>query len=122
MNSLGHFYLLLGHYQDGEKATRLTVDILTEDKLEERQSVDAQRLLAKSLIWQANFSTGMGRLEMAEQCLQKCASTLDSPGLADKDTGPERAFLLKQRGWLADQTDHLEESKQWFEQSLALLK
>jgi tetratricopeptide (TPR) repeat protein len=122
MDSLGHFYLLLGHYQDGEKAARLTVEILTKDKLEERQSVDTHRLLAKSLIWQANFSTGMGRLEMAEQCLQKCTSTLDSPGLADQDTRPERAFLLKQRGWLADQTDQLEESKQWFEQSLALYR
>jgi predicted ATPase/DNA-binding SARP family transcriptional activator len=122
MDSLCYFCWRRRHYQDGETASRLAVDTLTEEDLTERHSVDAQRLLAKALAWQAHFYWRMGRIEKAEQSLQKCSVTLESSGLADQDTRSEKAFLLGQRGWLAFQSGHYEESKQWFEQSLALYR
>jgi tetratricopeptide (TPR) repeat protein len=122
MDSLCHFYWLRGHYQDGETASRLPVDTLTEEESTDRHSVDAQRLLAKALAWQGHFYGLMGRTEMAEQSLQKCSATLDSPGLADQDTRSEKAFLFGQRGWLAFRSGNYEESKPWFEQSLALYR
>jgi tetratricopeptide (TPR) repeat protein len=122
MDSLNHFYWLRGHYKDGEKAAQLTIDTLTEAELTKRNSVDAQRLLAKALAWQGHFYRMRGHTDKAEQSLQKCSATLDGPGLADQDTRSEKAFFFGQRGLLADIFGHLEESKQWFEQSLALYR
>jgi DNA-binding SARP family transcriptional activator/tetratricopeptide (TPR) repeat protein len=122
IDSLCYFFRWRGHYQDGEKATKLIVDSLTVDKLAARHSVDSLRLLTKSLAWQGHFCILMGRTEEAEQILQECSATLDSPRLADQDTQSERVFLLGQRGLLAEISGHLEESKQWIEQRLALYR
>jgi tetratricopeptide (TPR) repeat protein len=122
MDNICHFYSLRGHYKDGEKSARLIVDTLTQDELAEWHPFDAQCLLVKALAWQSHFYRLMGRTEMAEHCLQKGLVILDSPGFADQETRSEKAFLLKQRGWLAELFGHYEESKEWFEKSLALYR
>jgi predicted ATPase/DNA-binding SARP family transcriptional activator len=122
MDSLCHFFWWRGHYQDGERAARLAVDALTEEESNERYSVDTQRLLARALVWHGHFCGLLGRTEIAEESLQKSSVILESPGLADQDTRSEKAFLLRQRGWLVHRSGHYEESKPWFEQSLGLFR
>jgi predicted ATPase/DNA-binding SARP family transcriptional activator len=108
------FYEWRWRYQEGEEACRAAAE-----KLEATVSGDGLRVLVKILTWQSAFSGALGRIELAGQLLRQSLALLEGPELADQDTRPERAFVLKQMGRMAAGSD-CEEARQLYEQSLAL--
>jgi len=81
--------------------------------------VERLRVLAKILTWQSVFSRILGRTEFASQLLEQTLALLEEPELAGQDTRPEKAFVLKEMGWIAYGSDR-EEARRLFKQSLAL--
>jgi tetratricopeptide (TPR) repeat protein len=81
-------------------------------------SSEAQRVLAKALLWRSRFNANMGNWELAKQLLQESQALLDSPALADWDTREERVWLHFMLGVAAE--PHWEEARRHHEKRLAL--
>jgi predicted ATPase/DNA-binding SARP family transcriptional activator len=120
MEGLCLFYTWRGRYQEGEAACRMAAEKLTASgDGPVLSAVEGLRVLAKTLAWQGVFSYALGRAELARQLLRQSLALLESPALASRDTRLEKAFILREMGWMTYDSDR-EQAKRPFEQSLAL--
>jgi predicted ATPase len=93
LDGLGTFYQWRARFLDGEMGMRLVAQ-----KLATAEDAGTQLVLAKTLAWQSVFSHILGKTDQANELLQRCQRTLDSPILKEQDTRSIRAFVLLQKG------------------------
>lgn len=109
-DSLGRIYELLGRYQEGEQAIHEAVKVfqnlvLTSDESESQPVAGVAKLLTRLLTWQATYKNEMGMSENANQLLGEGLRLLDMPGLKEHDVQMERAFILRQHGYIKRDSD-----------------
>lgn len=93
MESLAALYQWRGRYWEGEEAFRMLAEKMASLGLEE-----GERLLARALIWQANFNRDLGRTDLAIQLSEQSLALLASTLFSGRDTRIQRAAALYSLG------------------------
>ncbi|MGD8793069.1 MAG: BTAD domain-containing putative transcriptional regulator [Anaerolineae bacterium] len=104
MDSLALYWRWRSRHQEGQVAFEQAVDSLSALVSRAKPAAGPEvRVLARLLIWQARL---WGWLDgRADQQLERGRALLDRSEMADEDVRQERAFLLRQMGWLAAERD-----------------
>jgi hypothetical protein len=79
-------------------------------------------VLARCIVWQGLFYTGLGQRKRAAQLFSWSLNLLERPELAREDTRAERAFALWQLGVVTRLIDTPARAQNLLEQSLALYR
>jgi predicted ATPase len=146
LDGLCEFYEWNSHYEEGEAVCRKAADRLGEvapHAADGIPSADVEtpeaeaalahgktpadgvassnrlRVLARALVWQGHFGSGLGRREAAIRCYERALAALDRAELSDPayDVRRERAFVLREMSARVQFAD-LERARQLAERSL----
>ncbi|HEY3229351.1 MAG TPA: tetratricopeptide repeat protein, partial [Roseiflexaceae bacterium] len=116
IDSLGYFYQWQGRAEEGVAAYRLAAAALAA-----ASTLDAQRVRAQLLAWQAAYAQLLGERATAEALLAQSQDLLNDPDLVDISTHAARAFVLLQAGHLAVEHDP-PAARQAYEESRTLFQ
>jgi predicted ATPase/DNA-binding CsgD family transcriptional regulator len=123
VQALGRFhYQWRGGYHVGQVIFQQLTDALAAAEGQPAAAtVDAQRVMAGLLGWQATFCVQVGDLSRGEHLLGECLALLDGSTLANEDTRSARAHVAWQSGYLLLYTQP-EMARQLFAQSIELYR